>query len=632
MVLLLIAAALSAILVDSGCGGGTPASTTTTTPPISSAADTAPQAGPPAAAQAASVGTLHGQWGGIRFEHGNRATITGNIEHVAGEASFKGTLTINGVQHDVSGTINGTDVQATISSSSSVLRWSGKYVAGRLTGSYTSAPSAKAASAPSGTLSMIKFLNIQGVIEEGPWLLYTQDNTNGLGNMTVRVGLTQEYDEWYTFVPVKHTYNPTASVQVKNVSTGATYGPFDMAVSYTNHYVGEVDIAYNTDYTVQIFQYTFSGLPSNELFEYTVTITDKSRKDSSGNRIPYSVTASFRTPPSIADIQSGKVTSQVFYSFGDNRRLYGDDSDHLPMVEENMCLNSGLNDDPTAQTCFLHNGDAVCLGQQFYQCSPATAYRHYGWREEWLRASNGSSYGHDLRWHTWLRASLPTYMSPGNHEGKNMIGQTSYGHGDLSVFGHLMAGVYAQEADHVTLGGTSPYDTYTYMADYGGMRVVVLNVYDCFSQSDAAAITAKMKGWIDGAWSGGPIALIMHPSMYGSSGAESSYWADITQLRQDIQPLINNRKNTFVISGHTHVVERTVNQDVNYYVLGTGGADDMSSGNTTDPTFVPLSVINQRSYGNFAWTKFTVDYKARRISSMIYGTEDGVIDNNSWTY
>ena len=338
------------------------------------------------------------------------------------------------------------------------------------------------------------------------------------------------------------------------------------------------------------------------------------------------------------------VSNQVFFSFGDNRRLYDSDTDNLPQVEESLIKSSGLATDPNVQTFLAHNGDATEMGQHIDVMNLITGYRHYGWAHEWLRSANGfdSKFTtNDLRYHTWMRASVPTYMSAGNHEGKDSFGQTSYKRGSFEEYGSLMAGIYRSSDDNVTLkDGTTSYDSYTYMADYGGIRVIVLNTYNCYSVTDAATIKAKIQTWIAGAYSGGPIILLLHPAPYGSDSSEiGDYWDNMTKLNADIQPLINGRKNVIVISGHTHRTARTLQNNVNYYVLGTGGAKDME--NTFASWMLPFSSGLPTPLADFAYGKFSVDYKARTITAEIIGAhtgtggaiaDGGIVDTQTWSY
>jgi hypothetical protein len=567
------------------------------------------------------VGTLHGEWGGVYSEPNSTTKLdfTGNIVHKQGSKDFIGSMSINEEQFDVVGSVENNIVQMTFSNPTSSITYNGKHIAGRISGMFTRSTSdtAKTASATvvtSGDFSLIKFLNVPSAISMGPWLLYTQDNDNNTSNMTIRIGLDQ---------------SSSATVKVTDTTNEKTYGPFPMDVRDTLRDT----IGYSSLGPQDIRQYTFSGLPTNRLFSYTIAVTANKTKAVS------TVDASFRTAPSWADIQSGAVPNQVFFSYGDNRRLVTSATDHLPKVEENFIKTSGVTDS-TAQSFLAHNGDASTLGKHLNTLYVA---RYYGWAHEWLRSANGfdSTYKeNDLRYHTWLRASVPTFMSAGNHEYKANILEKSYNRSALHFYGTLMAGVYKDPADNVTLkDGTTSYDSYTYMADYGGIRIIVLNVYNCYSATDAASILSKIQTWIAGAYPGGPVILLLHPSPYGSATSDGDYWNDVAKLNADIQPLINNKKNVIVISGHTHRTARNLVNDVNYYVLGTGGADDMSS--TYEAWMLPFSSGLKTPFADFAYGKFTVDYKDRKITAEIIGANSdtkalipsgGIVDTNTWYY
>ena len=575
---------------------------------------------------APEAGILHGAWGGVHSELNSTSKLdfTGNIEHKQGSKDFSGYIFINEEQFAVVGSVENHIVQMTLSNPTSTITYNGKHIAGRISGMFTrsnseTAVAEGAAAVTSGDFGLIKFLTVPSAISMGPWLLYTQDNDNNTSNMTIRIGLDQ---------------SSSATVKVTDTTNEKTYGPFPMDLRGTlvSNSLGSQDIR----------QYTFSGLPANRLFSYTIAVTANKTKAVSN------VDASFRTAPGWADIQSGTVANQVFYSYGDNRRLVTSATDHLPKVEENFIKTSGLlstdvNVQSQSQSFLVHNGDASSMGQHLNILYFA---RYYGWAHEWLRSANGfdSTYKeNDLRYHTWLRASVPTYMSAGNHEYKNNIGDKSYNRSDLNFYGTLMAGVCKDPADSVTLkdekDGTTSYDSYTYMADYGGIRVIVLNVYNCYSATDAVSILSKIETWIAGAYPGGPVILLLHPSPFGSAKSDANYWDDVNRLNADIRPLINGRKNVIVISGHVHETVRTEFLDVNYYVLGTGGADDMKG--SIENWMLPFTSKLPAPFIDFAYGKFTVDYKARTITAEIIGAHTGtgglipnggIVDTHTWSY
>lgn len=604
-----------------------------------------------------STGLLNGEWGGVHINQSNtsKLKITGTLTHQKDAKNFAGTMTIDGEEYNVVGTTDQKTVQMTLTSAKSTITWNGTYVAGRMKGAFTQSTSTAtkgntaAVTTASGDFGLIKFLDIKGIIELGPWLLYTQDSTNNKSNMTVRIGLTDS-----TFTPNPNggstfSYKPSASITATDPN-GKSYGPFVMKSVYKNQY-STTGPVYDT---VNIFEYTFGGLQSNSLFSYTITINDSVNGT-------YPVSASFRTPPSRDDIKNNGVTKQVFYSYGDNRRKYADASDNLPYVEENLCQFTDISTDPAAQSFTVHNGDANTFGKAIEEFDIMSLYRYYGWKYEWLRASNKSndSYKHDVRYHTWLRASVPTFMSAGNHEGKTVLADQSFTPSDFNLYGNLMAGIYADNNnDHITLQrkGNS-YDTYTYMVDNGGMRIIVLNTYNCYSSSDATTILNSIKSWMQTASPDGPIVLVLHPSPWGNEGSDEigSYWNSSANLRKDLVGMINDlnttngidvKKRLIVISGHTHVTARTyqdgvtrngVTQDgINYYILGTGGAADMNGPKSDSAKMVNFSSglkqPDANLYRHFAYGKFTVDYSTRKINAVIYGMKGVVVDEQTWSY
>jgi hypothetical protein len=590
---------------------------------------------------AAKTVSLHGAWGGAHVEGGTAtsAQLSGTIVHETGSKDFSGSMTINEEEYTLKGTIENKVIQIIMSNPQSSITWNGEYIDGRMKGSYTRSANAtnKAVSdaatvAPTtGTFSVMQYLNIQGNIKMGPWLLYSQDNTKSQGNMTIRIGFSDDII----------TANTTVTGTDPATGTTINYGTFPMVKTVKiDGYI--------------LYEYTFQQLPSNALFSYVININDPSVKN------PYSINATFRTPPSWADIDSGKVTSQVFFGMGDNRREYGTASDNLPMVENNMIQYGGISSDVTAQSCIIHCGDAVSLGKNIDYFAPAV-FRSYGWGIEWLKSSNDTAktdtYKHDLRPHTWMRASMPTFMAPGNHEGYSNLPSMALGtgKGDLDFYGVLMTRIPAADQIMLTNGEVS----WTYMADYGGMRVISLNAYYCFNQTDLDAITNKLTTWVNGAYPGGPIILVVHPSPYGSGYAPEHenggfYFSNMPNLQTYLKKLFVGKKNVIVISGHEHETARALQDGINYYVLGTGGAADMNYGGLKDnkydiDSFVKLSNYTgpstfnkvsdpnfQNVYMDFAFAKFTVDYKAKQITTVIYGAKDGdngkIIDVNIWNY
>jgi hypothetical protein len=612
---MLILGAISALLLMAGCSGSDDRAVFVSTQ--------------------SKAGVLNGSWGGLHIEGGTRLKVDGTIKHKAGQEHFSGSFTVDGTPYSLTGTIHNNVINATLSNSTSTITWNGAYAGRRFTGSFTRSSSGDGGSSASGTVGLIQFLDIQGVIEMGPWLQYMRDDLNGgTGNkINIRIALTSKIEDWYTFVPITTEYKPSATVTVTDTVSNTTYGPYPMDMYHQHKYQTQVHVGYVANDWVDLFQYSLSNLPSNRLFNYTITIKDSQHKD------PYSVSASFRTPPSLDDIQNGSVTSQTFYAFGDNRKKWGDTSNpsnYLPFVEEALFKVSPLATDPSSQTCIIHNGDASTLGQQIYYCSVSTNEQFYGWREEWLKSSNNSDDPNgDWRYHTWLRASLPTYMSAGNHDAKDQIGDKDINIGALDHFGYLMAEFYSKNGQlNLTDKDSNSYDTFTYATDYGGVRVIVLNVYYCFSKDDSSKIVNALKGWLDGAGTDRPIVLVIHAPWFDwdVSGADTGYWHDLSQLRSDLQSLLDHRKNLMVMGGHVHETARAKLNDVNYYILGGGGAPDFSPGNGAYLTAQTLTGVNTTRYLDFAWAQVRVDYKARNISCTIYHTDGSIVDNNSWTY
>lgn len=592
-IFLLLAGITVTVLLMAGCGGGS-GSGSQVAPSYQSTGGQAP----PVEAE------LKGEWGGVYVKGNERIMLDGAIEHTAGSNTFSGSFTVDGELYDLTGTISGSVIKATLSNSSATIAWTGTCLAGRLTGSALRSSAGSGERAESGSMGLIKFLTIQHNITMGPWLLYSQGDSYK-SVIIVRVGLKQDH-------------SPKASVTVTDT---VTQHPQTIDMSKTH----------DVEDDIGIYEACFPYLVSNRLYSYKLTVTDTDHGS-------YSVDASFRTPATPEDIQSGSVTSQVFYAMGDNRRLFESATDFLPFVEQGLCTYSPLVTDVMSQTCIVHNGDATCLGKHIYVEDVATEEYDYGWRVEWLKASNdhGSDdkYNHDWRYHTWLRACLPTYMSPGNHDAKKLISDKDINFGDLNLY-HYLLGEYKYEYKKIDLKDNdgNNQNSLTYCVDYGGLRMITMNPYYCYSETQASTIVSSMKEWIDGA-NGRPIILVIHPALYGnnSTGADTGYWKNTEELAEDLLDLYAHRKDIVLIGGHKHTTCRFEPFGTNCYLLGTGGAADMTTTNTDTDIMETLSGVKQQQYADFAWGQFNIDYRARQIACTIYSAYGFVVDYHAWNY
>ena len=459
----------------------------------------------------------------------------------------------------------------------------------------------------------------------GPWLVSYGDPQA----MLIRVALYKD---------CSHDDMPPGSVSVYDLEgnkvTGSpfTLTPFkkteQMGLTGTfvrfGHYPPNWDS--NLNDKVHLLEAQITGLSPATTYTYVIHHSVLSSPDT--------ITAAFKTPP-----PAGSTNNVVFYAYGDNRtwhnKTYGESQ--FPKVEETMV------DDMADRSFVLHVGDASNLGWWLNYFDAFTL----GWEAEYLRSSN------DKEWqkHVWLRANYPTFMSVGNHELKRKTGVTLFYPEDHAMYDFIMGNFSRYKPENtlfftyrsknqpevgplssgLTYEGT--FDSQTYMTDWGDLRIINLNTYFCFTDSDLANLKSKLQMWVTGRKAAGkPTILVLHsPIFWDGNVGQTGYKLDSQNtIRDEIIPIIQDDVN-LVLSGHTHVTTRTkeiyyekdktitigAGKGPVYYILGTGGAQDM-----TKPTVPPqysdaLTKTGEKSLSDYAWAKFTVDYSAGKIIGEI---------------
>ena len=473
-------------------------------------------------------------------------------------------------------------------------------------------------------------VNLSDSVKMGPWLVSYGDPQA----MLIRVALYKD---------CSHDDMTDGSVSVYDLEgnkvTGSPFklAPFKKTEQTENgkfvrfgYYPPHWDNSSNdipTPWWIHLLEAQITGLSPATTYTYVIHHPVLSSPDT--------ITASFKTPPPV-----GSTNKVVFYAYGDNRKwhnvTYGESQ--FPKVEETMV------DDMADRSFVIHVGDASNLGWWLNYTPEA---RQLGWQAEYLRSSN------DKEWqkHVWLRANYPTFMSVGNHELKRKTGVTQFYPEDHAMYdfimgnfsryklGNALSFTYDSEnpfSNSLTYEGTSSAQTYegtfdsqTYMTDWGDLRIINLNTYFCFTDSDLTNLKSKLKMWVTGRKAAGkPTILALHsPIFWDGDGGETGYKLDSqNKIRDEIIPIIQDDVN-LVLSGHKHVTTRTkeiyyekdktitigAGKGPVYYILGTGGAQDM-----TTPTVPPkysdvLTTTKEKSLSDYAWAKFTVDYTAGKI-------------------
>jgi hypothetical protein len=328
-------------------------------------------------------------------------------------------------------------------------------------------------------------------------------------------------------------------------------------------------------------------------------------------------------------------------------------------------VDSGIQDKTDLQTFIIHIGDATMKGQDL---GSLYGGYHVGWSNEYLKRSYETD-----QWekHTWLRATLPTIMSAGNHEGKKVYSDKSYVPSDFRLYDTLMVDpknrINSKDKVSVKYHGFS-YNA-AYKVDWGSLRIISLNSYVVMNASEAGNVLSWLSSMIEGRKEGGlPTILLLHPPLWMRLNKDpieqvGNYWATQEDLEKGVLTdgeYLNSLHDTIktdvqlVLTGHVHATGRTkVKDGVTYYIIGGGGVPDLDHPGDGDGD---LSIVNMATLSNFnctimpdnkycdypqwytgpsyqedglAWTRIQVDYEAQTIMIKIYNLKTDLIDRNT---
>ncbi len=274
------------------------------------------------------------------------------------------------------------------------------------------------------------------------------------------------------------------------------------------------------------FFYSIADLTPSTLMYYKVVLNGTD-----------TYTGSFRTAP------PDDATSLTFYGYGDTR----DGPEHMDDVL--MWLEYDVAQDPAArQTFCLHAGDFV----------------HRGLTESyWDSQYFNQEYPDTIE----FLATMPVLACLGNHEtyeeGVPDVPKSEYGKLFKKYFPYPM---YSTE------------DFY-YSFDYGPLHVATVDPY----KADITPGSAQLI-WLENDLGNStkPWRIVMvHPPFYSGNGPDSR----VTQLRENIEPILQRHHIKLVVQGHQHYYSRSEKDGVTYLVLGGGGAP-LIKPNSSEPYYV----------------------------------------------
>ena len=575
--------------------------------------------------------SLNGGWNG---RHTNSIGLTTsplkvNIVH-KDQNSFSGSAVINETEYTISGEVVNNTINATLSGPMETITWTGKvYHYNEIHGTYMVMDSGGTQPTETGDFFMAKDgssiyskIDVPDNVKMGPWLVYYGAPTT----MLVRVVLYKK---------CTHDEIKQGTVSVTGPDGKTTDFPLIPSTWYPPEVVKN-DIILNPGWDHSMFasgddpghrhylQAHLTGLTPDTEYTYKITHTDALGNDT--------VTAHFRTAPPVDSRER-----LVFYAYGDNRAEYSLHSSALWNMEDTIA------NDTRERSFILHGGDAVTMGQYLEY----VFFHQYGWLSEWLHQKPDES-----KWdrHSWLRANIPTFMTVGNHELKSYISQGTYYPTDSYMYEFLMGRFYSYAPDrgiefsynNFNIGGYSfsgTHDTNTYYVDWGDVRVISLNTYFCYNQDNLNTLKAKLQQWVQGRKAQGKVTiLVLHsPIYYGVNLYEVGYTNildSVEKIRLEFEPIITDDVQ-LVITGHKHITTRTgpIRYEVNtepggapvYYILGTGGAQDVTD-KPTDQELVysdTFTVSQKKFTAGIAFGRFTVDWDEMIIyADILSGDQD----------
>jgi predicted phosphodiesterase len=187
--------------------------------------------------------------------------------------------------------------------------------------------------------------------------------------------------------------------------------------------------------------------------------------------------------------------------------------------------------------------------------------------------------------------NIPILPAVGNHD---------------SEVGHPRSPVY----QYFPRPGSSNY----YSFDYGDIHFVIVDSNISYST------TSAQYAWLQGdlaATTQPYIIAVHHYPVYSSGNHGSTVDMDAT-----LRPLYEAYGVNVVLNGHDHMYERSVRNGITYFVLGGGGADLYSTGDSPNPYAV-------KSESTYNYGIFT--YKGGTLSLTAYRSDGSVIETVSFS-
>lgn len=183
-----------------------------------------------------------------------------------------------------------------------------------------------------------------------------------------------------------------------------------------------------------------------------------------------------------------------------------------------------------------------------------------------------------------LLANTPIIPAIGNHE---------------SGVGHPNSPVW----DYFPRPGTTNY----YSVDYGDIHFVMVDSNITYGTS------SPQYAWLqqDLAKTTKPVILVAHHFPVYSSGNHGS----TLLMDKTLRPLYEQYGVTAVLSGHDHMYERSVRNNVQYFVLGGGGAGLYDPNDTRNPYLVKNEKTHH--FGIFSWANGQLSMTAYRKDGTI---------------
>ncbi len=328
---------------------------------------------------------------------------------------------------------------------------------------------------------------------------------------------------------------------------------------YPNH--EEVTADKNLFFSKQI-----SDLKKSKRYYYCVTLV-KSDDNSKWN-----YQGSFLAPPSEED---KKLT---FYAYGDTRSFPADHNRVLHYLYADSQAN-GLQD--TRQTFLIHAGDFCSRGLQEDK-----------WDGEFFYYRKHKSTNTVL-------ATFPLMGAVGNHE--------HY----LDVKKHCtyqdIAALYRYYWNYPMY---QTEDNCYYSFDYGPVHVASLDVYSAEYSTGSAQnewlkedLLASDKPW--------KIVVFHHPAYCANKPGHDNGYANTDDIRQYLCPILEDRKYgvNLVIQAHEHNYSRCIVNDMNYVMLGGGGAG-LSKINDASASYV---VCAEKQY---CFARIEIDHSSMQVTVL----------------